>query len=189
MDGLIYAFVATLLAGMGARDQVLVAVLTDKLGRRGTLLTLACLTGAIASIFAAWATREVAAQLTYPARMVLACFALAAGGLESILIGPRRRAREPTRSLFAAALVLLMDQMADASRFLVLAIALATDPVAAAIGGTLGNAASLLVGWLGAGPLLGLEGGLRTGRRFAGTLLLLAAIGFTVFVWVVFAPH
>ena len=189
MQGVIFAFFATLLAGMGARDQVLVAVLTDKLGRRRSILLIACLTGAMACGFAAWATQEFAAQLNRPARMVLACFALAAGGLESLIIGPRRRAKEPTRSLFAAALVLLFDQIVDASRFLVLAIALATDPISAGLGGALGNATSLMLGWLGAGPLLGAAGGLRTARRWAGGLLLIVAISLAVVVWVVFAPH
>ena len=186
MQGMIFAFFATLISGMGARDQVLVAVLSDRLGRRVSVLVIACLTGAFACGFAAWATQEFSAELNYPARLVLACFALAAGGVESLLIGPRRRAKEPTRSLFAAALVLLMDQMADASRFLVLAIALATDPISAGVGGALGNAVSLGIGWLGAGPLLGAEGGLRQVRRWAGGLMLAVAIGLAGFVWMVF---
>ena len=83
-------------------------------------------------------------------------------------------------------LVLLMDQMADASRFLVLAIALATDPMAAGAGGAVGTAASLLIGWLGAGPLLDASGGLAQARRWAGGLLLAVAIGLAGFVWMVF---
>lgn len=189
MQGFIFALFATFIAGLGARDQVLVAVLSDKLGRRRSLLVLACLTGAFACAFAAWATREFSAHLDYAGRLVLACFALIAGGLESIFIGPRRRAREPTRSLFAAAIVFLMDQMADAARFLVLAIALLTDPVAAGVGGAVGNAASLMVGWLGAGPLLGAQGGLRQARRWAGGLMLCAAMVLAGAVWVAFRGY
>jgi hypothetical protein len=59
--------------------------------------------------------------------------------VESLLITPGRQAKEPTRSLFAALLVLLLNQVVDASRFIVMAIALACEaPVWAALGGTAG---------------------------------------------------
>jgi hypothetical protein len=45
MNGLLYAFIACFLAGCGARDQVLVAALTDRLGPRLSLLAIACFTG------------------------------------------------------------------------------------------------------------------------------------------------
>jgi hypothetical protein len=73
--------------------------------------------------------------------------------VESLLITPGRQAKEPTRSLFAALLVLLLNQVVDASRFIVMAIALACEaPVWAALGGTAGGAAAMAVGWFGAGP-------------------------------------
>ena len=119
--------------------------------------------------------------------MVLACFALAAAGFESLVFAPKIKFREPTRSLFAAGLVLLAHQAADAARFLVLAIALATfAPIPAAVGGALGSAGALAFGWLASGAMLERESGLVTLRRWAGTVLLGAGLGMGLWIWVVF---
>jgi hypothetical protein len=56
---------------------------------------------------------------------------------------------EPTRSLGAIALVLLAEQVADAARFFVLALAVATGaPPLAAAGGALGSGAVLTAAWM-----------------------------------------
>jgi phosphoglycerol transferase MdoB-like AlkP superfamily enzyme len=72
--------------------------------------------------------------MNHRSRLLLASFALAAAGVESLLVSPGRRAKEPTRSLFAALLVLAISQIVDASRFIVLAIALLHAPLSAALG-------------------------------------------------------
>jgi len=176
MNAALWAMLGCFLAGMGARDQMVVAGLTARLGRHAGLLVLGLLTAALASGLAAWASGEIAAQMTYPARWVLACFALAAAGGESLLFKPKITPKEPTRSLFAAALVLMMHQIADAGRFLVFAIALLADfPLAAAVGGAVGTGFALLLGWLAAGAMLKAGSGMIALRRTAGVLLLLAA--------------
>lgn len=176
MNGLLYAFIACFLAGCGARDQVLVAALTDRLGPRFSLLAIACFTGGATCALAAWAADDLAGVMNHRSRLLLASFALAAAGVESLLVSPGRRAKEPTRSLFAALLVLAISQIVDASRFIVLAIALLHAPLSAALGGTLGGGAAMAIGWFGAGPLLAASTPLRLARRIAGAILLLAGI-------------
>jgi hypothetical protein len=93
MNAALWAMVGCFLAGIGARDQMLVAALTARLGRHGGLLMMGAITGALASGFAAWFSGEMAAQMTYPARLVLACFALIAAGGEALLFRPSFRPR------------------------------------------------------------------------------------------------
>ncbi len=61
-------------------------------------------------------------------------------------------AREPTRSLFAIALVLIMRQAFDAPRLIILAVAAVSSlPVHTALGGALGAGAVMAIAWA-AGP-------------------------------------
>lgn len=187
MNTALWAMLGCFLAGIGARDQMLVAALTARLGRHGGLLLMGVITGALASGLAAWFSGEMAARMSYPARLVLACFALAAAGAEAVVFRPSFKAREPTRSLFAAALVLLMHQAADAARFIVLALALAGDaPVPAAAGGAAGTGFALTLGWLGADAMLDAQGGLVQIRRWAGAILLLLGVGLFGWIWLGF---
>lgn len=188
MSGALWAMLACFLAGIGARDQMLLAALTHKLGRHGALLLIAALTASLTSALAAYLSVEIAAALTYPARLVLACMALAAAGAESLLFkpkfAPKLKPREPTRSLFAAALVLAMHQGADAARLLVFAIAmLGSGPIPAASGGALGSLFAATMGWLAAGALLDAQGGIITIRRWAGAALLGAGLGMGLWIW------
>ncbi len=185
MNATLWAMIGCFLAGIGARDQMLVAALTARLGRHRGLVLMAMLTGALASAFAAWASGEIAMELTYPARLVLACFAVAAAGLESLLFKPKFKAKEPTRSLFAAGLVLLMQQAADAGRFLVFALALMVEaPLQAGAGGAVGTGFAVIMGWLAGQALLDREGGIIQIRRWAGTVLLGVGVGFALWIWI-----
>jgi hypothetical protein len=184
MNAALWAMLGCFLAGIGARDQMLVAALTARLGRHGGLLLMGALTGTLASCFVAWASVEIALSLSYPARLVMACFALGAAGFESLVFKPKFKAKEPTRSLFAAALVLLMQQAADASRFLVFAIAMLTDaPIPAAAGGAVGTAFALTMGWLAAGAMLDAQSGITQIRRWAGAVLLGVGVGLALWIW------
>ena len=175
MTGCLFALLAALLAGMGARDQMLMAQLAARSGPRPMLLITGIATGALASGFAAWATREVSAELNHAAGLLVAAFALAMAGAESLLLAPGKAPAEPTNSLGAAAIVLFADQITDSARFLILAIALASEqPFAAGVGGAVGTGVALaLGGWLARG-LLDAAPVLRVFRRVAGAVLLLA---------------
>jgi len=177
MAAFIFTFVATILVSIGARDQMRVVHLTLGMGRHIGLLTVALITATLTAAAAGFATRELIPVAPYlPTRDMLAALALGVAGLESIFVAPRPAPKEPTRSLGAAGIVLLADQITDSARMLVLAIALAlASPVTAAAGGALGNGAAIAMGWLWAARLAAASGPLRAARIVAGALLLLVA--------------
>ena len=156
MAGFLFALLATVIAGVGARDQVLVAALGqgdgDKQGRRPAALLVALVVALASAAAAGWAGAALAPLLVPHARVLLVAMALGLAALELLLIGARRRPEEPTASLGAFAIVLLVLQLTDAARLLVFVIAASsTVPLAAAAGGVLGCAGTVAVGWL-AGP-------------------------------------
>lgn len=175
MTGFLFALLAVFLAGIGARDQVLLAGITARHGPRGVLLVVALTTGIAASAFAAWGAVAIAPMLNSSARMLLAAMALGLAGLEALVLRPPRAPAEPTHSLGAAAIVLLAHQLTDSARFLIFAIALATAaPIPAGMGGAAGSIGALVAGWLGGSDLLRPE--LSTARRVTGGVLLLVAL-------------
>lgn len=171
MTAAMLAFLAALLAGVGARDQMLLAGLAARRFLPLMLLTVALLTAAFAGVVAAKAAAALAPLLSPSARVMFAGMAAVVAGLECIVVVPRQTPEEPTRSLFAAAVVLLAHQLTDGARFLVFAIAVATAvPDAAALGGAAGGVATVLIGAL-AGELL-VAGRLRLIRRAIGVVFL-----------------
>ena len=82
--------------------------------------------------------------------------------------------REPTDSLGAFALVLFVQQLTDAARFVLFGIAVATGAILpAAVGGAAGGAGVVAVGWIAAGVLANRD--LRALRRGLGGAVLLVA--------------
>jgi len=90
MTGCLFALLAALLSGLGARDQLLVAQLGERLGRRPMLLLVALGSGALASALAGLASREAAEGLSHALCLTLAALALGVGGLELLLVGKLR---------------------------------------------------------------------------------------------------
>ena len=179
MSGFYLALLAVLIAGFGARDQLLLAELTKAQGARLPLLVVAVMTGLIASLAAALvATRGI--EVRQPdARVWLAVFALVLAGLEVLVLRARRAASEPTHSLGAAAVVLLALQIVDASRLLIFALAIATAaPGPVVFGGALATIALLWLAW--AYPERVLHPSVRLFRRIAGVVLLATALFFAM---------
>lgn len=177
MTGCLFALLAALLAGLGARDQMLVAQLSARSGPRPMLLLTAMATAALASGLAAWASGEVSAELNHAAGLLLAAMALGVAGAESLLLRPGKPPREPTSSLGAAAIVLFAGQITDSTRCLILAIAIASEqPFAAGVGGAVGSGLALWLGATQARGLLGAGGLLRGIRQVAGVMLLVAGL-------------
>ena len=175
MTGFLLAMIATFLAGFGARDQVLVATFAERQGQRPALLLVALASAVVAAAAAIWLAAAFAPELTAPVRRMLAVLALGLAALEMLLSRPHRRPDEPTQSLGAFGIVLLAQQLTDASRFLLFAISVASIlPGAAGLGGALGGAAVVVVGWGGGRALLDLPL-LRIRRWLGGALLVLAA--------------
>ena len=180
MSAALFALLAALLAALGARDQLLVAQMTVRQGPRPGLLLVAVLSSASTCAAAAWLATVMVAELpSIPARLVFAGLALALAGGEALLLGARRPPAEPTHSLFAALAVIAAQQITDAARFIVLALALLTAaPIAAGIGGAAGTALALGFAWIA--PDLVSRSELAKLRRLAGLFLLAAG---AVLVW------
>ena len=176
---MIFALLAVLVVGVGARDQVLMAQLAARQGRQPMALVLALASAAATSVLAAWAALALTAQMNGNARLFFAALAFGFAGLELILARPHRAPVEPTHSLGAFFIVLLARQLTDAARFLILAIALATRaPIAAAAGGALASMALAGAGWLAAEALAARD--FRLLRRVLGVLMLLLGTGLAL---------
>lgn len=176
MLGFLLALIATVVVGLGARDQVLVAGLAARQGQRPAVLGIALVSSALAAAGAVWIAGAVAPQLAVPVRQMLAALALGLAGLEMLVFSPKPSPAEPTNSLGAFGIVLLAQQLIDAARFVLFGIVVASLlPGAAGLGGALGGTAVVAIGW-GAGQAL-LDLPLRRIRRLLGAaLVLLAAV-------------
>lgn len=171
MTGALLAFLAALLAGIGARDQMLLAGLAARRLLPAMMVAVAVVTAAFAGVAAAKAAEVLTPMLSPSARVMFAGMAAVVAGLECLVIGPKPTPEEPTRSLFAATVVLLAHQLTDGARFLVFAIAVATAvPDAAALGGVAGGVATVLIGAL-TGEML-IPARLRLVRRVIGVVFL-----------------
>lgn len=174
MTGLLLALLATLVVGLGARDQMLVAQLSDRQGARPSLLLVAIASGLVSSAIAAWGGAQAAGMMPGNARLFLVALALGLAGLELLALSPRPAPAEPTHSLGAFALVILSIQLTDAARFVVFALsALTRAPLTTGMGGAAGAAFVVGLGWM-------VLGGQRPGwfskvrRGVGGAILLLA---------------
>lgn len=176
MPALFLTLLAAALAMAGGRQARLVAGLSGKLGAGLGLLATCWLAAAASSAFAAWLGTTLALSFGAAAKQMFVAFALGAAGIELALTRSRKAPAEPTRSLGAVALVLLVGQLFDAARFLVLAMAIATGmPMLAATGGALGSGAVLTSAWaMGAEWESRLP--LTVVRRAIAALFLLAAL-------------
>lgn len=174
MSGFLFALLAVFVAGIGARDQLLVAALAVRHGMRPMALLVALL-----CVLASGALAAAMAGLALPSmgpiqRQIFAALALALAGIEMLLARKIRIPDEPTHSLGAFALVLFAQQLLDAARFLIFAIAVGTAAhVPAALGGMLGGAGVVSAGWLASDQLLSRN--LAPLRRVVGALLLTLA--------------
>ena len=171
MAGFLLAMLAVIATGLGGRDQVLVA----RMAPRRAVLAIALVCAAITSVAAGWAGHAVAPLLNAPARMVLVAMVLAVAALELLVIKPGHRPLEPTQSLGAFAVVILAQQLTDAARLTLFAVAAASPvPWLVVAGGALGSAASVLAGWFGGAKWE--EQPLTAVRRGLGAVMLLAAL-------------
>jgi Ca2+/H+ antiporter, TMEM165/GDT1 family len=174
MVGFLLAFIATVLVGLGARDQILVAGIAARQDQRPALLLVALVSAALAAAAAVWLASSFAPQLEPAARRMLAVLALGLAAIEMIALRPKAAPSEPTESLGAFGLVLLALQLLDAARFLLFGIVVASVlPGAAGLGGALGGMAVVAIGWAGSDSLT--QGPLAQVRRWLGLALLVVA--------------
>ena len=171
MSGFLFAFIASLVVGIGARDQALVAALSERQGARPLLLVVAVLSACVSAAAATWAGLQVTPLLAPAARTMLVAIVLMLAALELLVMRPLRTPAEPTESLFAFGTVLLAQQITDAARLVIFALAAGSLlPAATALGGALGGSVTVLAGWLLAGQLR--QWPLAMVRRGLGLVLL-----------------
>ncbi|MFO1255429.1 MAG: hypothetical protein U1E37_07135 [Sphingomonadaceae bacterium] len=149
MAGFLFALLASVVVGIGARDQALVAGLAKRQGARSVVLVLALLCASASAGAATWAGVKAAPLLVPAGKAMLVALVLAAAGIELLLVRPLRDPAEPTESLFAFGAVLLAQQLTDAARLVIFALAAAsTLPAATALGGAIGCSLTIAAGWL-----------------------------------------
>ena len=164
-------FIAALITGLGARDQTTLARLTLVQGPRPTALAIAGTSAIVTAGIAAYAAWLITPTMPPRVRIVLTAIALILAGVELLFVNPGKKPAEPTRSLFALAVVIAMQQATDAARFLIFAIAVGTNaPVAAALGGAIGGLALMVTGWLR--PAIPLHRAVPLARRIFGIALV-----------------
>lgn len=176
MASFLFALLLVFAASLGGRDQWLVARLSDALGQGLPLLLTGMVSAALLAGVMAWVGAGFAAQLPPRAAQMLVAFALALAAAELAWPVKSDPPREPTRSLGAFAIVLAARQVGDAARFAVFALAAqAPLPATAALGGAVGGAGAIALGWsLGGEGLARLP--LPIIRRVLAACLLVAAI-------------
>ncbi len=178
-------FVAVLLSGLTARDQVTVASQSREHGKRWTVLAIAMVVSVLTAAFAGWAAKLIVPLMAPAARVFLCAMSIAFAGVESLLIAPRGAGREPGQSLGMFTLTVLAHQLTDAARFIVFGIAVVMQaPITAAAGGALGGIA--LVGAAWAFPGLALDARVRLVRRLLGVCFILggAYVAMRALDWV-----
>jgi Ca2+/H+ antiporter, TMEM165/GDT1 family len=143
MPAFFLSFLACLLLVAAGRDQVRVARLSAALGPGTGLLAAIWLSAIGASIVAAWAANLLAPLLPPAARQMFVALVLGLAALEMALRRAPPAPAEPTRSTGAILLVLIVAQVTDSARLVVLALALTGNVWLAAAGGALGSGVAL----------------------------------------------
>lgn len=148
MDTFLLSMVLTFLIALGGREQLVVGQFTDAVGRSVPLLLIGIACAAASAGIMAWAGWQIAALLPSRASQMLVAIALAIAAFELAWEVRLKPMKEPTRSFVAIGVVLLVRQLLDAARFVIFALAAAAVyPVTTVLGGALGGAAALALGW------------------------------------------
>ena len=148
MDGFLLSLLLVAALASGGRDQWMVALWSDALGRSLPLLCVAVLSAGLSAAAMAWVGAGFAALLPSRAGQMLVAFALGLAAIELTLPVRVKAPQEPTRSLPALLIVLLARQIGDGARFGIVALAAWTSaPLTAGLGGALGGVAAVALGW------------------------------------------
>ncbi|MES2492873.1 MAG: hypothetical protein V4579_06265 [Pseudomonadota bacterium] len=172
MTGFLLSFLAALITGTGARDQMTVARLTEIQGARPALLVVALTAAAVCTGASVWLAAGIITGFAPSDPILFTALLMIAAGVEVVVLRPTLQPVEPTNSLFAAFVVLLSLQLADAARLVVLAVGVGmVAPLTSGAGGFAGSALAITLGWtmparLRSGPLVR--------WRLASGLLLIA---------------
>ncbi|MFB0613782.1 hypothetical protein [Aurantiacibacter poecillastricola] len=181
MPAFFLTFLAVAAAMLAGRDAVRVARLRAALGWGGPLLVTVVFAALAGAALAAWIAGELAPLIRPDMKPLVVALALFLAALEVLLRTPPTNPREPTRSIGAITLVLLVGMVSDASGFIILSLAIATgEPLLAATGGALAAIAVLGVAiftgeeWQ-ALPLKALRKGVAAGLVLAASIIAFSA--------------
>ena len=174
MAAFLLALAAVFAVSLGGRDQLLAARLGARLDKTGGLLAAGTVASLVSSFAMATVGLAMALALPGAAADMLVAMALIVAAVELAWQRPARLPEEPTRSLFATFVVLLARQLSDAARFCVFAFAAGGSAWLAGIGGALGGAAALALGFAVGNELVAWP--LRPIRLVLAAILLVAAI-------------
>lgn len=148
MDAFLLALILTFAIALGGREQLIVAQFATSLERSLPLLVTGAFCAVLSAAIMAYAGASIAALLPRRAAGMLVAFALAAAAVELAWRVKVKPMKEPTRSYVAIGVVLIARQLGDAARFAIFALAAwAIYPTTALIGGALGGAAAVALGW------------------------------------------
>ena len=179
------AFFLSLIVGLAVtlagREGVRVARLAGASAGKGRIMAAVLLASVCTSALAAWLGASIAPLLSHRYLHGFAALALVIAALQVAVLRAPPAPREPTRSIGATFLALLVAQFSDATRFAILALATlsARDWITGA-GGAIGSAAALLLvtrmdrAWERGAPLHALRLGASAVLLVAG-----ATIGFS----------
>lgn len=180
MPAFFLTFIAVAAAMLAGRDAVRVARLRATLGWAGPLAITVLLAALAGAGLAAWIAGEFAPWIKPHIKPLVVGLALGLAGLEVLLRTPPEKPKEPTRSMGAITLVLLLGMVTDASGFIILSLAIATgEPLLAAVGGALGAVVVLGLAIIAAEDWQKLP--LKHMRRIVGGGLLLAAVIIAIY--------
>ncbi len=174
MPAFFLTFIAVVAAMVAGRDAMRVARLRSTLGWTGPLVVTVLLAAFAGAGLAAWIARGIAPLIPADFKPFVVAVALLLAGLEVLLRTPPEKPREPTRSMGAITLVLLLGMVTDASGFIILSLAIATgEALLAAAGGAMGALVVLVGAIVAAEDWQALP--LEVMRRVVGAGLILAA--------------
>lgn len=154
MDSFLFCLIAVFLLSTGARDQIIMARMSDRSEGAISILIIGFVISALSAAAMAFAGAWIASLLPVRAQHMLIAFALITAAIELVWPVKVKEVKEPTQSLGAFGIVLAECQLRDAARFAIFAFAAAASsaPVAG-FGGALGGAAALCMGWTLGGEL------------------------------------
>jgi putative Ca2+/H+ antiporter (TMEM165/GDT1 family) len=176
MDSFLFCFLLVFAIGLGGRDQVIVARLSETLEQSLPLLIVGAICATISAAAMTFFGSTMAGILPQRAAEMLVAIALAFAAIELFWPVRLKPMDEPTRSLGAIGMVLLARQIGDGARFVIFAFAAeATYPATTVLGGALGGTAALALGWV-LGAELEARLPLRHIRIGMGVCLILVAL-------------
>ena len=130
MPAFLLSFVACMLVTMAGREQLRLARLASVLGVRAGLITAVGISAIVTVTLAAWSGSMLAIAISDASEEIVIAIALLLAALQLAVLRAKPAPKEPTWSFGAMLIVMLVAQICDGARLLVLAFTVHTgEPV------------------------------------------------------------